>query len=193
MHGRHAHRLLTVLIPGRNERRSGQVRRENLKQQMLADLAGFVDDSVADITRLKEVVLIAIHDRFVGHDILHLPHRLAVTPLVSTFSGSPALACARRAADRKNIATVRSCIFIAPPLFVSSTPIHARQCVTHNASVLAVSSTALLSVVWRECYFCYFYIRFAPTMMKAIVHGSPLLFCQRCRVPFCTRQSPALK
>jgi hypothetical protein len=61
------------------------------------------------------------------------------------------------------------------------------------ASVLAVSSTALLSVVWRECYFCYFYIRFAPTMMKAIVHGSPLLFCHRCRVPFCTRQSPALK
>jgi hypothetical protein len=37
---------------------------------MLADLAGFVDDSVADITRLKEVVLSAIHDRFVGHDIL---------------------------------------------------------------------------------------------------------------------------
>jgi hypothetical protein len=46
-----------VLIPGRNERRSGQVRRENLEQQMLADLAGFVDDSVANITRLKEVVL----------------------------------------------------------------------------------------------------------------------------------------
>src|SRR5215475_12930969 len=42
---------------------------------MLADFVGFVDHSVADIARFKEVIARPIRDRFVGQNVFHLAHR----------------------------------------------------------------------------------------------------------------------
>src|SRR5712691_10119101 len=66
--------LLPTRVPRKNKRCSGQVLRENLEQQMLADFAGFVDDSVADISRFKEIVSSTIRDCLVRQYVLHLPH-----------------------------------------------------------------------------------------------------------------------
>src|SRR5215475_12517026 len=42
---------------------------------MLAHFVGFVDHSMADIARFKEVIARPIRDRFVGQNVFHLAHR----------------------------------------------------------------------------------------------------------------------